>query len=322
MSRPDAVNVQRKIILQEAAQWLCRLDERQLSAVELAKLQQWRERSAEHERVWQAACELRRDFSMIPASVATPVLRRPREDRRLLLKGLLGVGITFPLGWHAIEHKPWQPWFAEYRTAVGEFFSATLSDGTTLMLNTATAVDVKFNQDERLIHLHSGEIFVRTGQDSAHQVRPLSLTTDHGSIWTLGSEFAVRCLREMTVVTVAKESVRATPSLALQDSYVIPQGQQCRFTRNAIVAVTSTPQDYLAWQRGQLVANEMSLRHFLAELNRYRPGILRCDDNVANRQVSGVFQLNNTDQALDVLTQVLHLRLHRYTDYWIQVSAA
>lgn len=324
MSRSDAVTFQRKTLLREAAQWLSRLDEGQLTAVDLTKLQQWREKSAEHERVWMAACELRRDLSTVPATIAEPVLRRPRENRRLLLKGLLGAGLTLPLGWQAFEQKPWQLWLAEYKTVAGEFLSATLSDGTTLLLNTSTALDVIFSQDERLIRLHSGEVLVRTGpdQESADRVRPLSLVTDQGSVWTLGSEFAARCLAEMTLVTVATESVRATPQLALQDGRTVLQGQQCRFTRDAVVAVAATPRDYLAWQRGQLVASETPLRGFLAELNRYHSGILRCDEAIATLKVSGVFQLNNVDQALDVLAQVLHLRLHRYTDYWIQLSAA
>ncbi len=54
-----------------------------------------------------------------------------------------------------------------------------------------------------------------------------------------------------------------------------------------------------AWTRGVLVAEDMRVADFVAELARYRPGVLRCDRRVAELRVTGVFSLRDTDRALE-----------------------
>ena len=52
-------------------------------------------------------------------------------------------------------------------TEVGERRQFLLDDGTRLQLNTASAVDVQFTAQRRLIVLRRGEIFIDTGKDAA-----------------------------------------------------------------------------------------------------------------------------------------------------------
>ncbi|AFK62625.1 Fe2+-dicitrate sensor, membrane protein [Advenella kashmirensis WT001] len=65
----------------------------------------------------------------------------------------------------------------------------------------------------------------------------------------------------------------------------------------------------------------MRLVDFVAELGRYRPGILRCDSSVADIPVSGAFQLNNTDRILEALAQTLPVQIQFRTRYWVTVAA-
>jgi len=74
-----------------------------------------------------------------------------------------------------------------------------------------------------------------------------------------------------------------------------------------------------AWARGQLVADEQRLGDFLAELGRYRPGLLRVDPRIAGLRLSGVFPLADTDRILDTLPSVLPVRLQWRTRYWVTV---
>ena len=74
------------------------------------------------------------------------------------------------------------------------------------------------------------------------------------------------------------------------------------------------------WTRGVIKAERMSLASFAAELGRYRPGLLRCDPEVAQLEVSGAFQLHDTDQALHALTQVLPVEIRYRTRYWVTIA--
>ena len=76
------------------------------------------------------------------------------------------------------------------------------------------------------------------------------------------------------------------------------------------------------WARGALVARQMSLQDLAGELSRYRHGWLNCDPAVAQLRVSGVFQLEHIDLALDSLSQSLAVRIERRTRFWTRIVAA
>jgi len=69
-------------------------------------------------------------------------------------------------------------------------------------------------------------------------------------------------------------------------------------------------------------ARNMRLDDFIVELSRYRPGVLRCAEEVADRRVSGTFQLADNDQVLALIAQSLHLHIDYRTRYWVTVTAA
>ena len=318
MSRSDAVTPDRQTLLKEAAGWLMRLDAGELSQSERQSLQSWYQTSAEHRRVWRAACELNRHFFSVPGEFAKPVLGRRRVSRRGLLKSAAGAGLLLPVGWALTQRTSWQSWSADYRTAIGERRSLTLSDGSELTLNTETALDVVFDDRQRGVRLYRGEAFLRTNKESA---RPFITTTAQGGIRAQDAEFAVRCLPQATAVTVTRGSIVVSPR-AGPSPQRIEQGKQCHFTAQAIASVSEIPANALAWRNGELVVDNWPLATFVAELGRYRPGILRCDSAVAALKVSGVFQLDNTGQALEVLEQVFDLRINRFTDYWVSIGPA
>jgi len=317
MSRPDALSERHQQLLKEAADWLVRLDEGELSPGEQHALNTWVERSADHRLVWQKACELADQFTRVPTDVAKPVLHREqRLSRRGMLKSVMGAGVVLPLGWLVVSQVP--AWSADFRTATGERRRVTLADGSELMLNTQTAVDVVITDQQRRMHVHQGEIFIRTAPEPRHA---LSVVTAQGHVDALGTAFAVRCLDDATLVSVESGAVVVTPAVG-QVERRIAQEEQCRFSQEQIQAVGPVPPDALSWRRGALIAENWRLADFCEELSRYRLGILRCASDVADLKISGVFQVDNTNQALEVLAQVFHLKIHRMTDYWVSITAA
>lgn len=80
-------------------------------------------------------------------------------------------------------------------------------------------------------------------------------------------------------------------------------------------------QNRLDWLSGVLRAEKMRLDDFISELDRYRPGLLRCDPAVAGLLISGAFQLRDTDQILHALSQTLPINVHYRTPYWVTITA-
>lgn len=323
-SNPDSAPVSRAA-LREAAQWLVRLNSGQARPDDWQALAAWRAEDAAHEAAWQRAERLSRTFGAVPAGLGLPVLARAERtaaaaNRRAALRVLALVGTVAPAAYLGWRHAPWQQWAAEHRTATGERRSVTLADGSEVLLNTASALDVAFDGHQRLLRLRAGEVLITTAQDSA--ARSFRVETPGGWLRALGTRFAVRLLGEDTVhLAVAEGAVEITPHHGAQR--VLQAGEQCRFSSaSGVQAPTPLGEQALAWAEGVLYADGMRLDDFAAELARYRPGIVRCDPAVAALRISGAFQLNDTEYILAMLRETLPVQVATRTKYWVTLVPA
>lgn len=69
-----------------------------------------------------------------------------------------------------------------------------------------------------------------------------------------------------------------------------------------------------------LLARDMRLGDVIAELSRYRPGVLRCDPAVAELRVTGAISLKDTDAALRLLSNNLPVHIELRTPYLVTVA--
>ncbi|UJJ31679.1 FecR domain-containing protein [Halopseudomonas maritima] len=309
--------------IREAAQWLVRLNESAHDPQLVAELALWRVRSKQHELAWCRAQQVNDKFGLVPRQRVMSVLTERSElSRRRAIRSLVLLMTVFPTGVAGYQVLPWREWQADYRTRTGQQRALTLNDGSELTLNTDTALDVQFDRHQRLIRLHRGELLIDSGADplqTPDSQRPLRVLTRHGGVRALGTRFVVRQQREYTLVQVFDGVVEIEPRSGGRRPQ-IQAGQQLRFgSRSAGLPQPVDPHG-ADWAAGLLVADRLPLGRFLAELGRYRPGLLRCDESIASLPVSGAFQLSNTDQVLASLPCSLPVKVVYRTRYWVSIS--
>lgn len=304
-------------IIAEAADWLVKLKDKPLTASEKSQLKQWCAQSADHQRAWQAAQQLNQSFEQVPEKLGLSVLSRKQAQRRNLIKAISAL-LVIPTGsWLVYQHSPISSWTADYQTATGELREVMLADGSQLILNTRSAVNVWFDENQRLIELLEGEIQITTVSDLA---RPLSVRTEHGQIWALGTIFTVRLDSDYSQVAVQQDAVEIHTA-ATDKVQRITAGQQSRFSEVEIEpARISQPTTATAWTRQQLIVDNQPLAEVIAELSRYRKGWLRCDPAVAQLRLSGVFQLTDTNIALSNIAHTLPVKVVYRSAYWVTVT--
>lgn len=312
---PDAA------VLEEAAGWLVRFQSETLSAADRAAFERWRGRSAAHAAAWARVEGMLRSFGQVPPELGARTLRQlDRPGRRQALRGVAGLLLLGPAAWLAWRELPWHEWSADARTATGEQRRMQLADGTRLLLNTATAVDIQYTAEQRVIWLRAGEILLTTGKDPAPVHRPFIVRTAQGSVQALGTRFLVRDERDGIRVAVFEGAVAIRPA-ASDAQRVLRAGQQTVFDAGRIEPESAADAAQVSWEDGMLAARNWRLADLVAELARYRRGFLRCDPAVAELRVSGAFPLNDTDAGLRLLEKTLPVRIQRMTPYWVTVAA-
>jgi len=292
--------------------------------------QAWRAADPAHEAAWQRAELGIRTLGMVPPVIAAPGRGRPGAAQRRaatrVLAALIIAGPAALAGYATVRAAPWQDWFANVRTSTGQIRTLMLDDGTRLAVNTDTAVDIAFDATTRLLRLHHGEIHVVTAPDRSDPARPLVVQTASGCIRALGTAFCVRAnhgvLAPSAQVAVIEGAVALRPARAPQQATVLGAGWQATLTEHASATPTAVRAGLAAWVNGVLLADDTPLADFVAELARYRPGVVRCDPALARLRVSGAFQLRDTDNILQLLQRSLPVRVRQRTRFWVSLEPA
>jgi transmembrane sensor len=318
-------------VARRAVEWLIALQSGEDAAGTRRGLQRWLDQHPDHERAWrhiEAVNDRLRGVASPVTSVVAHAALAPRRSvkRRDAVKTLACVLFAAGTVRVAGECTPWREWLADERTGVGQRRTVTLDDGSTLALNTDSAVSILFSAHERRVRLIRGEILVSTGKDAGHRAgnpraaRPFVVETVPGELQPLGTRFAARQLPDGCRLTVFEGAVAVRPHDGA--GRTVQAGERAHFTRFAVDGPAPADDTVGAWADGMLVASGMRLADFLAEVSRYRPGHLGCDPAVAGLRVSGTYPLDDTDRILDTLRTTLAVRIRYVTRYWVTVQAA
>ncbi|MDD2049417.1 FecR family protein [Pseudomonas putida] len=306
----------------QAAEWVLRLSEGELSAQERQAFERWRTFDSRHqatfERISSVVAQLhslRSQRAPARAALQVPVKRRLKA-RHLLGIGVLlaNLGVVLSLSGYRVDDL-----FADLHTAPGQWQTRTLQDGTRITLYGNTAIDQQFDGGQRRIELRRGQVLVDVAHDPS---RPFVVVTADGSFKALGTRFVVsrgegQSELSMLQSTVAVQSADHSQSLEVQRegrAWV----RQDALGRLPDINPASLEQ---AWQQHQLVVDQVPLPQVLEALARQRRGHLQFDASaLADLNVSAVLPLDDTDRALQLLAQALPIRLQQYTPLWTRVE--
>lgn len=314
-------------IVQEAINWMVKLQSGVASSQDLANCNNWREQDSQHEAAWQQLQSLAYGLKAVPSHLAHATLEQANlvklsmskneklQSRRSALKSiaiLAGVG-TFAFS--SYRFAPWQQVLADHATEIGEQRTVMLADGTRMMLNTNSAVNIRYDKNQRLIQLIKGEVLITTAHESAEIYRPLSVQTPQGNVRAMGTHFLVRQQEGSTLAAVYVGALEIQPSKASL-AIRLNAGQQLVFAANQADKVTPADPDLNAWSDGVLIASNMRLADFVKELDRYWQGKITCDASAKDITISGVFPLKDTDKVIETLQQTLPINAVTRMHYW------
>jgi transmembrane sensor len=238
----------------------------------------------------------------------------------------------------------WQQSFrGVYSTGIGEQRSLTLTDGSTVDLNSRSRIRVRYAQEERHIDLLEGQALFHVAKN---RLQPFVVQSGSTQVRAVGTQFDVYRKENGTIVTVVEGRVAVipvTPSRATadesaeqstaahlttsgrpveskthelaatgaEDEVFLDAGEQITLGPRPAVNVASArpePADIeavTAWTQHRLIFRGAPLSEVVSEFNRYseRPMIIT-DAEISATRISGSFSSSDPADLLRFLREV------------------
>ena len=350
MSKPNPPEV-RDDIVTEACAWFVEFNENPRDQSMREAFNRWLRRSPEHvhaylqvsahweegtprpnlpvESVDELVVLARTESNVVrltrPAGIQRARAPEIRQNRRAIGRFPLVASILLSLTAGTVV---WQSFFeAIYSTETGEQRSLTLSDGSTVELNSRSRIRVHYSPRERHIDLLEGQALFQVAKDKS---RPFVVQSQNVRVRAVGTQFDVYRKESGTTVTVVEGKVAvipAPPDVSSSERAIQPSepssrprgasatflaaGEQLTFGPEA-TATTTSPQPLpaniaaaTAWTQRRLIFNGAPLSEVVAEFNRYsqRPLIIT-DPTIAATRISGSFSSSDPGAVLRFLREV------------------
>ncbi|TDV42949.1 MULTISPECIES: FecR family protein [Pseudomonas] len=303
----------------DAARWFVRLQEPAVSADEQQRFDAWLNQHSQHRDEFQLLQGLWSAADLLPAPrlqalVETPPSRRKRRPllRYAVAASVLAVAIGLGL-FSGLNHPG--GYRAEFATALGERKHVALPDGSVIDLNSRSRLQVRFEQDRRVIELAEGEAMFSVAHDTS---RPFVVETGNGKVTVTGTRFDVRRDVTQTRVAVEQGTVKVQGRNASDNQFIkltAGLGTHVDAQGQVAAAYAVNPAELTAWRSGKLVFNNASLSEVAAEVSRYREKPLTVTNPaVASLRLTSVFKSDNTDALLKALPSILPVAVRTLAD--------
>jgi transmembrane sensor len=283
----------------EAIDWLVLLRSGSMSAESRREFEHWLQQDGAHqtafahaEALWGAAAKVIKETLPLQRKTAVQTFRPVRRsawNRSLATAASLFLGVW--MTWSSLAD--WM--LSDYSTVVGEQKQVVLADGSSIFLNTDTAISLDLSGELRRVVLLKGQAEFTVAKDAA---RPFEVVADNTTVRALGTVFQVFVQTSGAVdVTVSEHAV----GVRLQDKPAaeqarIEEGERLHYSGSGELnrAMPVNLNQINAWQRGKLIFRDQPLVEVIAELNRYsKARIVLKGDDIEQLRVSGVFPIDD-----------------------------
>jgi len=210
---------------------------------------------------------------------------------------------------------------ADYLTGTGEILQLALDDGSLVHLDAQSAIAVRYSQSRREITLLSGQAFFEVAEAPT---RPFVVVAEEVTTTATGTAFAVHALAGSVTVSLQSGTVEVAAGGGIRQAARLAPGERAVVDRASgrIARSQVAVADIGSWQNGRLVVDGARLAEVMEELDRHHAGfIFLRDERLADRRVTGVFDLDHPIEALRALAQSQQGTVLELTPYLLVVTA-
>lgn len=306
----------------QAEHWFQRVHAEDCTRQERERFRQWQADHPEHaaayartEHLYRRAADLRLDPKWRAEANAARQRTAQASRRRRTMRWGLSVAAMLLLA-IGIGARLWDPAPPEqhYATATGERRTLALDDGSSVVLDTDSALTVRYSRHQRYLHLERGQAQFSVAKAAEW---PFVVQAANGTVRAVGTQFQVRKDVAAVRVTLLEGIVTVTAPAATpgggERSATLAAGEQLSFDDGQLWLLEPANVEVASsWVRGEFVFEGLPLAEMIEEMNRYSTAkILMSDSSLRDLPVSGAFYHNDQGSLIQALELGWSLRAER-----------
>jgi transmembrane sensor len=325
----------------EACAWIAQLDGGEPSQEDLDAFREWIHRSPRHQEEIKRLSAIWGDLNVL-TELAVPIKARRRIFLYKLNLRVAAIAFTLLFGVIGSAYVLWPVTHIRqveantvFATAIGERKPVTLSDGSKVLLNTDSRVQLEYTPDQRAVRLLQGEAFFEVAHNAD---RPFLVYAGGNVVRAVGTAFSVHIQKHDVAVVVTEGTVElasVSPRAGgAQDGLSKPRtiklvainaGQGATIDDRVEAIETIKPAEVtrkLSWREGVLSFSGEPLEQVVQEVSRYTPvTIVISDPSIRNVAIGGYFKAGETESMFEALETSFGVRVTRVNDRLVYLAA-
>lgn len=341
-------------VMEAASAWFLRFDENEVPDAEehdrlKTELDTWLAADEAHRRAWELAhraWSLAGDAPAETEAVNTPATEERRRETnappplKIPLRARQSAASQPPAAWMRQAARPkfaipaaaavlllfmlaptlslWMR--SDFQTATAETRSLSLGDGSQIVMGAESAVARDLAGNRREVVLLHGEAWFEVAHE---ETRPFIVTAGGITITVTGTAFDVAMTDRTVAIALARGSVEVERPGEMPLKKVLEPGQRLAIDqKDGTVLITDVDPALMGgWRSGRLIVHGARLADVVETVDRYHPGtITLVGRSVAERRVTGVFDLENPQKALRSLVSPYGISIRKLTPWHTIVS--
>ncbi|WP_228255615.1 FecR family protein [Aliarcobacter butzleri] len=197
-----------------------------------------------------------------------------------------------------------------------EIKNIVLPDGSRVILDAKTKVDIKYFENKREVNIISGKALFDVAKNPN---KPFIVNANMIKVEVLGTNFEVKNEEDKISIDVisGKVKVEENKDNKFEELAILTSGKRISFDKenNKIILKDIDIKNIASWKDGILFFQDYSLEKSINEFKKYKDINIFIDNNIKKYMISGSFKIDEFDKFLFALSKIYSLKIDRKDNY-------
>ncbi|MCT7493253.1 FecR family protein [Aliarcobacter cryaerophilus] len=286
------------------------------------EFQIWIKENIEHKKAFEKVEMLQSLYLSLPSDIKSKIsqeVHRNIKSRNSLRKSnflKFAASVIFIIGASLFGINEYMNFGIKHTyTSNQEIKNIVLPDGSKVILDAKTKLDIKYFSDKREINIIEGKALFDV---TSNPNKPFIVNANMIKVEVLGTNFEVKNEIDKIVVDVinGKVKVEQNKNNEFQQLAILTKGKHISFDKQSkkVILKDIDINNIASWKDGILFFQDYSLEKAINEFKKYQDINITIQKDIKNYTVSGSFSIHEIDKFIFALTKIYPIKVDNKVD--------